>query len=156
MHSDSEMIRTPRESDKDAIRAVVEATEMFPPEMLDEMMTPYFEGVETELWFVVGAPAIAVAYAIPERLTSGTWNQLLIAVKPSDQGKGIGKLLMRNLENVVERHGGRLILVETSGVPDFEDTRSFYRAIGYTEEARIRDFYDLGDDKIVFRRALAN
>lgn len=41
-----------------------------------------------------------------------------------------------------------------SGLDSFELTRSFYRKNGYDEEARIRDFYRAGDDKIVFRKAL--
>ncbi len=50
--------------------------------------------------------------------------------------------------------GGRMLLVETSGLPDFERTRAFYRKCGYEEEARIRDFYAAGDDKVVFRKVL--
>ena len=49
---------------------------------------------------------------------------------------------------------GRFLLVETSGLPEFEDTRRFYRTRGYGEEARIRDFYTSGEDKVIFRRAL--
>lgn len=43
----------------------------------------------------------------------------------------------------------------TSGLASFERTRAFYRKCGYDEEARIRDFYRAGDDKIVYRKALA-
>lgn len=50
--------------------------------------------------------------------------------------------------------GGRMLLVETSGLPDFERTRRFYMKCGCEEEARIRDFYTTGDDKVVFRKVL--
>jgi ribosomal protein S18 acetylase RimI-like enzyme len=50
--------------------------------------------------------------------------------------------------------GARVLLVETSGLPSFERTRAFYRKCGYDEEARIRDFYKAGDDKIVYRKML--
>ena len=36
----------------------------------------------------------------------------------------------------------------------FLATRAFYRRNGYDEEARIRDFYGPGEDKIVFWKAL--
>jgi ribosomal protein S18 acetylase RimI-like enzyme len=52
--------------------------------------------------------------------------------------------------------GARMLLVETSGLASFERQRTFYRKCGYNEEARIRDFYQAGEDKIVFRKALAN
>jgi len=148
-------LRPPSRDDVEAIREIVVATEMFPGEMLDEMMAPFFGGDANELWFVVGTPAIGVAYAVPERMTNGTWNQLLIAVRPSDQRGGTGKRLMRNLEEQVPRRGGRLVIVETSGLPEFEPTRRFYAAIGYRCEGQIADFYDQGDDKVIFSRALA-
>lgn len=153
--SDPLSIRKALRADAAAIGLLAEANDMFPAEMVPEMMTPYFDGDENELWFVIGDDPVAVAYAVPEKLTNGTWNQLMIAVDPTQHGKGLGKALMRNLERIVADRGGRLVLAETSGTPEFEPTRAFYRAIGYTEEARIRDFWDAGDDKIVFTRKLA-
>jgi len=50
--------------------------------------------------------------------------------------------------------GGRVLLVETSGLASFERVRAFYRKCGYDEEARIRDFYVAGDDKLVYRKVL--
>lgn len=51
--------------------------------------------------------------------------------------------------------GERILLVETSSLPMFERMRAFNRKCGYNEEARIRDFYQAGEDKLVFRKALA-
>jgi ribosomal protein S18 acetylase RimI-like enzyme len=48
------------------------------------------------------------------------------------------------------------LLIETSGVDDFEAQRRFYRGLGYTEEARIRNFYGSGDDKVIFWKSLAS
>ena len=78
----------------------------------------------------------------------------LIAEHPAHQRRGFGTALTRRVEDTVVDRGGRLLLVETSGLPEFEHTRAFYRTIGYDEEARIREFYGLGEDKIVFRKAL--
>ena len=47
-----------------------------------------------------------------------------------------------------------MLLLETSGLPEFARTRAFYRTNGYDEEARIREFYAAGEDKVVFRKAL--
>jgi ribosomal protein S18 acetylase RimI-like enzyme len=63
--------------------------------------------------------------------------------------------LLGHVEQALTARGGRLLLVETSGLPSFERTRAFYRKCGYEEEARIRDFYAAGVDKVVYRKALA-
>ncbi|MCW6511298.1 GNAT family N-acetyltransferase [Lichenifustis flavocetrariae] len=78
----------------------------------------------------------------------------LIAVHPDRQGQGRGTALLRHVERVLAARGQRVLLVETSALPAFERTRAFYRQSGYGEEARIRDFYQAGEDKIVFRKAL--
>jgi ribosomal protein S18 acetylase RimI-like enzyme len=46
------------------------------------------------------------------------------------------------------------LIVDTSSLPEFESTRNFYRKNGYTEEARIREFWKAGDDKIIYRKSL--
>ena len=96
-----------------------------------------------------------MAYYAPERMTQGTWNLLLIAVHPDRQGQGIGGAVMRHVEKTLARRGERILLVETSGLPAFDRTRAFYRFIGYDEEAQIRDYYQAGDDQVVFRKLLA-
>lgn len=87
-------------------------------------------------------------------MTDGTSNLLLIAVHPEQQGHGIGQALMRDAEVTLATHGQRVLLVETSGLPEFERTRDFYQRLGYTHEARIRDYYAAGEDKIVYWKAL--
>ena len=62
---------------------------------------------------------------------------------------------MRRVEDDAVSLGGRIRLVETSGLPAFARTRAFYRHVSYDEEARIRNFYDAADDDIVFSKALA-
>ena len=48
----------------------------------------------------------------------------------------------------------RVVLVETSALDTFARTRKFYRECGYEQEARIREFYAEGEDKVVFRKGL--
>lgn len=122
------------------------------------MLAGYLAGEEhDEFWLTVddGSGPLAIAYCAPERMAEGTWNLLLIAVEPDRRGGGIGAALVEHIEAALRARGQRVLLVETSGVPEFGRTRSFYRANGYDEEARIRDFYDAGDDKVVFWKSLA-
>ena len=48
-----------------------------------------------------------------------------------------------------------MLIVETSSLARFETAREFYRRHGYDEEARIRDFYGPGDDKVVFWKSFS-
>lgn len=121
------------------------------------MIAGYFAGEGGDVWLTDqdddGEP-VAVAYCVPEPLTQGTWNLLLISVHPDHQERGRGAALLRHIEQALAAQGERVLLVETSGSPSFERTRTFYLRHGYDEEARIRDFYQAGEDKVVFRKAL--
>lgn len=136
---------------------LVDVNDMFPSAMLTEMTAPFFGGrLEEHRWLVCDNGDVdGVAYYVPEQLTEGTWNLLLIAVDPKLHGRGIGTYLMRFVEMELCSQGHRVLLVETSGKPEFERTRGFYDMLGYDREARIRDYYADGDDKIIFRKSLA-
>lgn len=87
-------------------------------------------------------------------MTEGTWNCYLLAIHPENQGVGYGSAMTQHVELLLAAQGGRVLLAETSGLEEFETVREFYRKNGYTEEARIRDFYTTGDDKIVFWKSI--
>lgn len=143
-------------SDLPALKSLIDATGLFPSELLDGMTAGCFDGrAPDDLWMTVDQDGpMAVASIAPERMTVGTWNVLLIAVHPDRQGQGVGTALMQEIKRGLTAQGGRLLLVETSGLPEFEPTRHFYRRLGYEQEARIRDFYQNGEDKIIYRKAL--
>jgi ribosomal protein S18 acetylase RimI-like enzyme len=152
----TDMIRPLISSDVDSLKKVIDGTGLFPPEMLDGMLEQYLAGdAQAGQWLTFDdGHKSAIAYVGPERMTEGTWNLFLIAVHPDRQGKGIGTALMRHVELRLAARGARILLVETSDLPQFERTRRFYKHIGYQEEARIRDYYKSGEGKIVFRKTL--
>lgn len=150
-------IRPVHASDIPALKELIDATGLFPSDLLDGMITPYLSATEhPELWLTYdsGGP-LAITYCAPEQMTTGTWNLYLIAVHPDKQGKTIGSALLQHIETLLTAKGARILLVETSGLESFERTRAFYRGCGFHEEARIREFYQAGEDKIVFRKVLA-
>jgi GNAT superfamily N-acetyltransferase len=158
------MIRTVTAADMTGLSALLVASGLFGPNDLAEvsgMVTAYVDGsLGNDHYWVVDdgddtqAGPLAVAYYAPERMTEGTWNFYLIAVHPDYQGQGRGATLLRFVEQALAARGERILLVETSGLPSFERTRAFYRKCGYDEEARIREFYSAGQDKVIFRKAL--
>ena len=90
----------------------------------------------------------------PRALTEGTYDLYWIAVDKQQHGKGVGKALIRAVEKEVRQMGGRLIVVETSGLDKYSPTRSFYKSTGYTLEARLVDFYRDGDDLVIYTKHL--
>ena len=81
---------------------------------------------------------------------------LALAVLPQLQGNGAGAALTRALEERLRQTGQRILLAETSGTDAFDGTRAFYTRLGYRAEARIRDYWGAGDDKVVFTKALSD
>ncbi len=153
----SEEIRAIVKSDLDKLKRVIESSGLFPAELLDGMISDYFSNpASEEIWLtrLSNQTPIAIAYCAPERLTDGTYNLYLIAVRQDFQAQGIGIQLMSFIENLLTAKGKRILLVETSGLPEFELTRKFYDKCGYHREAVIRDFYQNGEDKVVFWKKL--
>ncbi|MEM1323211.1 MAG: GNAT family N-acetyltransferase [Bacteroidota bacterium] len=148
-------IRTVVASDLKNLKVVIDSSELFPSELLDDMIAGYLAGEEESIWLTADSDAPTfVVFCAPEKMTEGTWNLYLIAVHANLRGTGIGRQVMNYLERLLLDKGVRVLLVETSGLPEFERTRHFYLNCNYTLEARIRDFYQAGEDKIVFWKAL--
>lgn len=150
-------IRPTTSDDLAALKLVLDGTELFPSEMLPDMVGGYLSGEDSDaVWLTCEADgtAIGFCYATPEALTEGTWNMLAIAVLPARQGRGAGGAIVERLESDLRNAGHRVLIADTSGVEEFADTRKFYLKNGYTEEARIRDFWAAGDDKVVYWKSL--
>jgi GNAT superfamily N-acetyltransferase len=90
----------------------------------------------------------------PTPCTLGTYDLYWMAVDPALQRTGIGTALVAAMER---RLAGvaRLIVVETAGRTDYQDTRAFYQARGYSVAATIADFYAPGDDQVVYVKSLS-
>lgn len=102
-----------------------------------------------------GARVRAYACWGPVPLTKGAYDLYWIATHPDARGRGLGRALMAEVEGRVRALEGRLLAVETSSKASYEDTVRFYRRLGYEQVSRIRDFYDVGDDKLVLVKRLS-
>ena len=155
------MIRTARSEDQAKLLAIASATGLFTPPELEgfgDMIGEHLdsEGEEEHCWIADDEDGlVGAAYYAPEAFAAGVWNLYFIGILPSEQGQGRGTALIRHVEADLRARGERLLLVETSSLDSFEQTRTFYRKNEYNEEARIRDYYNPGEDKIIFRKALS-
>ncbi len=150
-------VRPTESGDIPALQLVLDETGVFPSELLPGMIEGFLSSEESQdLWMTcdLDGAAVGFCYAVPEEFTDGTWNMLAIAVHPEQQGAGHGGALVQALEAALRRQGHRVLIVDTSSTDEFSLTREFYRKNGYAEEARIRDFWAPGDDKVIFWKRL--
>lgn len=125
------------------------ATEVVDDYLDDPVEAGYFITVAEGGEGVVGY----VAYGLTP-LTIGTWDIYWIAVDPEMKGQGVGTVLLEDAEKEIAGAGGYLILIETSGKAEYDNTRGFYEKRGYAVASRICDFYAPGDDLVTFEKRL--
>jgi ribosomal protein S18 acetylase RimI-like enzyme len=144
------------------IHAVNAATSVFSPEeveCVDELWDEYqAEGpIQSGYYFLVekeNGQVLGYACYGPRALTDRTYDLYWIAVGPNARRGGVGRGLLAATEEAIRKQGGRLLIVETSGLQEYEPTRSFYLATGYMLAATLKDFYSDGDDLVIFTKRL--
>lgn len=156
------MLRTVSERDAPAIHDLVVAAGLFGDDdrwFIDEMVSEHFRtGLDSEHGFWVDVDGagdiVGVVNWRPKHGANAVWDLTMIAVHPSQQGRGRGAALIEHAERTLAASGQRIILVETSSTPHYAQARGFYSSLGYAEEARIRDYWDDDDDLVLFRKRL--
>ncbi len=151
------------QTDREVVRNISAATQFFTDdevavavELVDERLA---RGDVSGYHFVFadeGDTTIGYACYGPIACTRGSFNLYWLVIDPSHQGQGIGGQLVGEVERLVSQAGGRQLYIETAGRELYGPTRRFYERIGYVEAARFVDFYDVGDDKVVYEKRLAN
>jgi ribosomal protein S18 acetylase RimI-like enzyme len=155
------MIRSITQPDTAAVVALTVSSELFTAEestVVETMLTDYFAGRDTEghtcLVDEVDGDLLAVAYYEPVTATDRTWELTMIGVRQDVHRRGRGAALLRHVEHDLRSRDQRLLVIETSALPAFARARAFYLALGYDEEARVRDYFQAGDDMVLFRKAV--
>jgi predicted N-acetyltransferase YhbS len=154
-------IRQMTPEDKPSIMQILTNTPEFRPSeviVAEEVIDSYLEdpsgsGYHTFVAAIDDSIAGYICYG-PTPLTEGTWDIYWMAVTPELQGRGIGKILITFAEDKIRQAEGRLAIIETSSIPEYERTRGFFYSRGYELVCRIADFYLPGDDKLIFRKKL--
>ncbi len=90
----------------------------------------------------------------PHSLTEGIYDIYWIAVAPEAQHRGIGRALLQEAEEEIAARGGRKVLIETSSSPLYASACALYAHCGYQVEAVVHDFYQDGDDLLIFSKRL--
>jgi len=154
------MISTATEADGPQILDITERIEIFNRQEVDSVLEVWSE------YLAYGSPPDGyhiLAYREEDKvlgfavygiryLTEGVYDLLWIAVDPSARRKGVGSALISASEKAVRNLGGRILIAETSGTPEYASTREFYSSVGYVDEATIKDFYKPGDDLKIYTK----
>jgi ribosomal protein S18 acetylase RimI-like enzyme len=146
-------------ADPGRIRALVAATGVFSDEEVrtaGELADTTLSGAETYRWLLAERDGRLLGYTCFDRvpLTSVSFDLYWIAVAPEARGSGLAAELMRLTADLARRRGALAIYAETSSREPYAAARAFYRKAGFIEAARFADFYERGDDKVVYRLAL--
>jgi ribosomal protein S18 acetylase RimI-like enzyme len=106
--------------------------------------------------YVLLEERIVVGYACFGRdpMTRSTYDLYWIATRASSMRQGCGRALFTIVEAEIKSRGGRMVMIETSSKEKYRGTREFYARIGCELAARLPDFYDEGDDKLIYCKRL--
>ncbi len=154
-------MRLAERNDETAVLDIIERTEFFRPVEIDIAKEVFVDAAHGK----VGCTYQSYIAEINEKVvgwicfgetpcTLGTFDIYWIAVDPSIQRQGLGQFMLRFSEENIEQQGGRLIVVETSGMARYEPTQKFYEKNGFFLAARIPDFYAPEDDKLIYLKTL--
>ena len=156
------MIRKLESGDKEQIRRILTDTRHFN----DEEIKVAIELIDVYLNDANQTDYIIYVFENDEKQTAGyicygrrpltdwTYDLYWIAVDPNIHGKGLGSGLVKHMEEDLKLNGGKIILIETSGKPEYENERKFYIKNGYEVQTIIKDFYRSGDDLFIYRKYL--
>lgn len=153
--------RTIDTSDRPAIESLLVATAFFNTEevavameLVDDRLA---NGEGSHYRFIVaeeeGTP---IAYAcwgpIPGTVASA--DLYWLAVHPEQQGRGIGRQIVREAELWMSEQKRRRVYLETATRSQYAPTRAFYLSCGYQLVAQLEDYYAPGDGKAFFLKVL--
>jgi ribosomal protein S18 acetylase RimI-like enzyme len=82
--------------------------------------------------------------------TQASYDLYWIAVHNNVRGHGFGTRLLKKMEQLILNAGGQRIYIETSSRDQYKPTQDFYEKMQYNLEAILKDFYAVGDDKLIY------
>lgn len=156
------LVRRITTADRQAILELLASTEAFQPHELDVAM----ELVDTALNkpdqqdylpYVLDTGGAIAAYACFGRnpMTRFTYDLYWLATRADQMRQGYGRAMFDFVEREIRTRGGRLLVIETSSKASYAGSRAFYLRVGCEFAASLPDFYDVGDDRVIYYKRLA-
>jgi D-alanine-D-alanine ligase len=154
------MIQAPEPQDIPVIERIAAETGAFTRvevgvvrEMLDSFFNPEPRDDHTFIVYRNGTQDIlGFACYGPTPMTDRIWDLYWICVDRTQQKNGIGRILLRQVEEAVCDKGARAIYVETSDSDLYLPAREFYERNAYEKVVVIDEFYAPGEGKVLYRK----
>jgi len=86
--------------------------------------------------------------------TKASYDLYWIGVHNDFRGKGIGIKILQETEKHIISLSGQRVYIETSSTEKYAPTQNFYIRSGYILEARLKDYYKDGDDKLMYSKVI--
>ena len=155
-------IRRVEDRDREAILSIARTTDAFTAEdvvCVDELLTTYLRNGDSHEYTFLAATddqgrVIGFVCYGPTPLTDRTFDAYWLAVSPASRRQGTGKALFLQMEENLRNAGARLLVLETSGTPEYAAARRMYERLGWTGRLAAPDFYRQGDDLIIYSKPL--
>ncbi len=148
-----------RGKDIQQVRELAESSGFFYPDEVDvavELVEERLAKGDASGYFFVFAEidGTTVGYTCfgPIPCTKTSFDLYWIVTHNDFRGKGIGKQLLALTYQAIREMKGLKLYAETSSRQQYLPTQKFYEKNDFEKEAQIRDFYDSGDDKIIYGR----
>ena len=151
-----------RPEDPDRVREIVNSTGFFRPDEIkvavDLVKEKLAQGAESSYRFLFAErDGVVVGYTCYGEVpcTIGTYDLYWIAVHNEFRKGGIGRQLLTHTETAIAALGGRAIYIETASCERYQPTRHFYTRNNYDTAAILKDYYNPGDDKLIYVKLIA-
>jgi len=149
-------------ADRNAVRSILASTGFFYPGEIDiavELVDEHLAKGDASGYHFVFADSAAgdvLGYACYGQIpcTLASYDLYWIAVDQHHHSRGLGRMLLDEVERQVKAAGGQQLYIETSNREQYQPTRHFYLRCGYQQAALLADFYAPGDDKVIYAKRL--
>lgn len=151
----------PGKRDIKRVMEIVESTKFFydhEVEIAAELVAERLShGESTGYHFVFAeVDGVTAAYSCfgPITMSKTSFDLYWIATHNDFRGKGIGRKLLDETCKQAKEMGCNILIAETSGLEHYAPTRAFYDSNQFDLEARLKDFYAMGDDKLFYTKRI--
>lgn len=152
--------REATDQDLDGIVCLVIHEETFAPDQADMVTEVLGDKIfDEDVIFTVAASSaqdeiLGFIFAELRATADRVWEIVMLVVHSDHAHQGIETELLRSIETELIDIDQRLIVIDASSNSEFDHIRALYESEDYDCEGRVRDYWEDGDDLLIYRKHL--